>query len=180
MTAFGYKNVGRLDVAMHDPLRVRRIQGIGNLDADRKQRIQLHRTVADEMFQRGAVQVFHDDERFAVLLADVINSADIRMAECRCGSRLAAKSLQRLAILRHIFRQKLECDEAAEARVFRLVNDSHAAAAELLNNAVVGYNLANHHSPRTGLKSYGWEMRQVNRIEIANLKPRRTRSSTKA
>ena len=112
MTAFGYKNVGRLDVAMHDPLRVRRIQGIGNLDADRKQRIQLHRTVADEMFQRGAVQVFHDDERFAVLLADVINSAYVWMVQGRCGLCLSLKAGECLRVARDFFRQELEGNKA--------------------------------------------------------------------
>ena len=32
VTAFGDKNIRRLDVAMHNPLRVSRIQRVGNLD----------------------------------------------------------------------------------------------------------------------------------------------------
>ena len=129
---------------MHDPLRMGRVQCIGNLDAERKQRVQLHRTIADDMFQRRAVQVLHDDERLAVLLADVVNGADIRMIERRRSPRLAAESLQRLPVLGHFLRQEFQRDEAVKPSVFRLVNHTHAAAAKLFDDAVMRDNLAHH------------------------------------
>src|SRR4029077_7747851 len=155
MTALGRKNICRLNIAMHDPLRVRRIERIGNLDAERKQRLQLHRTVADAMFQRHAIEVLHDDERLAVLVTDVVDGADIRMVECRCSSRFTAESLERLPVLRHILRKEFQCDEAVKASVLGLVYDSHASAAELFDDAVMRDNLTSHSFPRAGLKSYG-------------------------
>ena len=41
-------------------------------------------------------------------------------------------------------RQELERDRAAEARVFGLVDDAHAAAAEEFGDLIVGDPLADH------------------------------------
>jgi hypothetical protein len=40
--------------------------------------------------------------------------------------------------------EKLESDEASEFGVFCLINHAHPAAAEFLNNSVMGYGLAEH------------------------------------
>src|SRR3981081_1874660 len=124
MAALGHKNICRLDVAMDDSLSVRRIEGVGNFDTQRKQRIEFQRAIADTMFQRRAVEVLHDDERLAVLLADIVDGADVRMVECRGSSGLTAESLQRLPVLRDILRKELRGNEAVKACVFGLVHDS--------------------------------------------------------
>ena len=48
-------------------------------------------------------------------------------------------------------RQELEGDEAMQPRVLSLVDDSHPAAAELLEDAVVGDGLADHCAEMLGL-----------------------------
>src|ERR1700681_4697275 len=115
------------------------------------------------MFQRRPVEVLHDDEGSAVLLADVINGADIGMVESRCGLSLAAKSLERQPVLGDIFRKEFERNKTIKAGVFSFVNDPHTATAELINNAVVGDNFTNHPSPLLGLKSYGWRWVKSNK-----------------
>src|ERR1700691_3384183 len=122
---------------MDDALRVSRVQRIGNLDAERKQRIQFQRTVADDMFQGRSVQILHDDERLAVPLANVVDGTNIGMIERRGGSRFAAKSLQRQPVLRNIFRKKLQRHEAVETSVLGLIDDAHASTTEFLDNAVM-------------------------------------------
>ncbi len=47
VTARGVKNIRRLDVAMHDALRVRRIQGVSHFDGQVFQRLQFHRLAAN-------------------------------------------------------------------------------------------------------------------------------------
>src|SRR6266404_8429867 len=47
--------------------------------------------------------------------------------------------LNGLAVARVLSRQKLQRHLATELRVFRAIYHSHAAAAELLNDAIVGY-----------------------------------------
>ena len=133
----GDEDVRRLDVAMNDALAVRRIQRVGHFGREIEQQFVLHRTPADAMLQRHAVEKLHDHEDAAVFLADVVNGADVGMIQRRSRARLAAKTLQRSRIARHIVRQKLERDKASQARVLGLVDDTHAAAAELFDNAVV-------------------------------------------
>src|SRR5207237_6863259 len=66
-----------------------------------------------------------------------MNRADARVIQRRCGLGLTSKPLQGLAILGHAFRQELKGDKAVQPRVFGLVNNTHAAATELLDDAVV-------------------------------------------
>src|ERR1041385_5351315 len=42
------------------------------------------------------------------------------------------------------FGQELQCDEAMQLSILRLVYDTHAAAAELLKNAVMGNRCPDH------------------------------------
>jgi hypothetical protein len=44
--------------------------------------------------------------------------------------------------LRHDVRQEFQGDEAPELSVLRLINDTHPTAAQLLDDAVVGDDLA--------------------------------------
>src|SRR5208282_218471 len=122
-------NICRLNVAMDDALGVGRVERIGDLDAERKQCVEFHGTVADEMLQGRAVEVLHDDEGLAVLLANVVDGADIRMVERGRSPGLAAEALERLAVSGYIFGEEFQGDEAVEAGVLGLVDDAHAAAA---------------------------------------------------
>ena len=67
MPAAGDEQVRRLDVAVDDPRGVRRFEGVGDLDRQRQQLIDLERTPGDAMLQRRPVQELHDQERAAVL-----------------------------------------------------------------------------------------------------------------
>jgi hypothetical protein len=144
VAALGHKNIRRLDVAMDNSQRVGGIQAISNFDAEREQCLQFHGTVADDVLQRRAVEVLHDDERLAILLADVMNGADIRMVERRSGFSLAAEPPQGLRILSHIFRKELQSDEAVQAGILGLVNDAPTAAAQFVDDAVMRNGSADH------------------------------------
>jgi hypothetical protein len=94
--------------------------------------------------QCHAVQKLHGDERTTIMLADLVDCADIRMVQGRSCTGFAAETLQCLRILRHIFGEKLQRDEAPKLGVLSLVDHAHAAAAEFLDNAVVRDGLADH------------------------------------
>src|SRR2546426_2054118 len=49
----------------------------GYLNSQREQRLQFHGTVANQVLQRLPIQELHSEERLAVLLANVVNGADI-------------------------------------------------------------------------------------------------------
>ena len=164
VTAPGHENIRRLDVAMNDALGVSRVEGVGNLDPKREQSVHSIGAIADDVLQRGSVEVLHDDERLAVLLADVVDRADIRMIERRRSLGFAAKPFERLPILSDVFREKFQRDKAVEARVLRFVNNTHAAAAQLLDDAVMRDNLANHSPPPDWAEILRLEVGQVTRI----------------
>src|SRR5438309_11004906 len=66
------------------------------------------------------------------------------MVESGCRTSLATKTFQGLGIVSYFFRQELQSHESAKARVLGFVDNTHAAAAELLNDAVVRDGLADH------------------------------------
>ena len=169
VAALRHKNVGRLDVPMNDALRVRRLQCVGNVDGERQQRLGIHWTASHPVFQRQSVQKLHGDERLSVVLTNFVNRADVRVVQGRRRAGFPAEAFQRLRILREALRQKLQGDKAAQLGVFRLVDDTHATATELLDDAVVRNGLADHwrgilrisswqvnESQRVGGKSKGW------------------------
>ena len=135
--AAGDEQIGRLDIAVNDPGGVRRFQRVGDLDRERQEPIDLERAPGDPMLQRHPVEELHDEERAAALLADVVDGADVGVVQRRGGPCLAAESGQRLGITSKVGRQELQRDEALQARILGLVHDTHAAAAELLDDAVV-------------------------------------------
>ena len=61
------------------------------------------------------VQKLHGDEGFAVLLADVVDRADIGMIQRGCGLGFELKAGQRVRIVGNLLRQELEGDEAMQA-----------------------------------------------------------------
>ena len=52
--------------------------------------------------------------------------------------------IDRLSIVGAIGRQEFQCNRAGELEVFRLVDHTHPTAAELLNDSIVGNDLAEH------------------------------------
>jgi len=44
----------------------------------------------------------------------------------------------------YILWQEFQSNEAAQTRVFRLINDAHSAATKLLKNSIVSDGLADH------------------------------------
>ena len=118
--ARGDEDVGGFDVAVDDARAMRGVQRVGNLDAHVEQRVQAQRTRGEPILQRRPLQILHHDERSPVLLADVVDRADVWMVERRCGPGFALKAAQRLGITRQIFGDELERHGTAEAANLRL------------------------------------------------------------
>ena len=81
VSALGDENIGRLDIAVDDPFAMGRIQGVSDLDGQRENHVRVHRTVADAMLERHTVEILHDDERFAFLLINLMDGADVWVIE---------------------------------------------------------------------------------------------------
>src|SRR6266851_1928148 len=97
----------------------------------------VQRTAGNHWLQRHAIQEFHGYEGTAVLLANVVNRADVGMVKSRSRTSLATKTFEGLRIVSYFFWQELQRHESAEACVLGLVHNTHTAATELFDNAVV-------------------------------------------
>lgn len=127
---------------MHDAPGVGGIERIGNLDAKLKQLIQLERPSLDATLQRLAFQQLHGDEVLALELVDFVNRADIGVVQGRGGACLALEALNRSRVPGVLVGQELEGNAATQLGVFGAVHHSHTAAAQPIQNFIVGNPLA--------------------------------------
>src|ERR1700722_4041678 len=98
---------------MNDSLGVRRVQRVGNLDAQIEQHLHFQWTPGNAVLQRHAFQKFHGDKGMSVLLADLVNRADVRMVQRGSSTSFAAETFERLRVARNVFREKFQSDEAS-------------------------------------------------------------------
>jgi hypothetical protein len=144
VTATGYEDIGRLNVAMNDTFTVGRIQRVGDIDGDWKECLRFHGPSGYEVLQRHSVKEFHDHENIAFVVSNVVDRADVRMVKRRRGTSFAAKALHGLGIAGDVLRQKLQRDKTAQEGVFSLVHYAHAPTTELADDAVVRDRLVDH------------------------------------
>src|SRR4029077_18986607 len=114
MSPLGQKQICRLDIAMNDSFGVGCVQGVGNLDADIEQRIQLESPTEDHFPQSLAFQIFHHQEESPLVLANFMNGADVWVIQSRGGARFTPEALERQRIVRQAVGQKFEGDKAVE------------------------------------------------------------------
>ena len=120
------------------------IESVGDFDSQLQQSFQLHPFCVDAMLQGHAIEKFHRDERLAILLADIIDRANVGMVQCGCGLSFAVKARQGLRIAGNFLGQKLEGDKAMQADVLGLVDDTHPTTAQLLGDSIVRDGFADH------------------------------------
>src|SRR5262245_338876 len=115
---------------MDDALRMRRLERVGKLDADLDDVADLERPLVDAIAEVLALERLHDDEGCPLVLADIEDGADSRMAQRAGGARLDPKAIERLTILDGVGGEKLQRDLAAEPLVLGEIDDAHAARTE--------------------------------------------------
>src|SRR6185437_15963544 len=105
------------------------------------------------MLQRRTVEVLHGDEGVSILLANVVNGADVGMIERRSSFPFTSEAAQRLRVVGHIVRQELQRDKATEIEILGLVHHTHPSAAQFLEDAIMRDGLADHLGLEVWLKS---------------------------
>jgi hypothetical protein len=114
-------------------------------------------------FKSLAFEEFHRDECSAVLLADVVNRADIGMVQCGRGSGFSAEAFQGLAVFAELAGKKFKGNKAIEAGVLGFVDHTHPAPTEFFENAIVGDGAADKRLELRHLAlMVGSDLRQVN------------------
>jgi hypothetical protein len=78
------------------------------------------------------------------LLPDLVDGADIGVVQCGCSLSFSLEASQRLGVSGYFFGQELQRDKSVEGYVLGLVDHTHAATAQLLDDAVVRDGLVDH------------------------------------
>src|SRR5262249_44262104 len=73
-----------------------------------------------------------------------MDRADVRMVQSRSGASFSSETIDSLMIPDKFGGKKLQRHQTAQPGVFRLIDDTHAAAAQLFNNAKVRNGLTDH------------------------------------
>ncbi len=110
------QHVAGLHVAVHHAVAVRERERRRDLGGDLRGLARVDgRLGADEVAQRSALDVLHDDEVRAVFLAPVVDRDDVGMVEVRGGLRLAPEALDERRLARVLGEQRLERDRPVRA-----------------------------------------------------------------
>jgi hypothetical protein len=117
------------------PVAMRLIQRVGDLDGARHCFVDRKRTSFEACRERLTLEVFHHEVAHwlpgrYLLLADVVEGADVRVVKARDGLGFARKALAELRIVREALVQDLEGNGAIETGVARLVDLAHASGTE--------------------------------------------------
>ena len=129
---------------MNDAARVGGIEGVGRLDACVEQVVEGEWSSRDTLFERVAVEKFHGDEGLTLHFVDFVDGADVGMIQGGGGTRFALKALERGMVAGHRFGKKFQRDGAVELHVDGAIDDTHPAAADLFDNAVMRDSLTDH------------------------------------
>ena len=144
MPALGHKNICRLDVTVNNALRVCGVERVGDFNCKREQALSFKRLTGNHVLECDAFEILHRDEGTTLIFTDVVNRTNVGMGQRGCGLGLALKPCERRGIFRQFRRQKFQRDEAMQPGVLGFVDDAHAAAAQLLEDAVMRNVLAVH------------------------------------
>ena len=95
-----------------------------------------HGALLQPLGERFALEQFHGDEELAAVFTDLVDLADVRMVDARCGARFTPEALPRRLVAGDR-RHRLQCDRAAEPLVACGVHDTHRARSKLVGDCVV-------------------------------------------
>jgi hypothetical protein len=129
--------VGRLEVTVNNLPIVRRCETVADLY--RNTECFVLRESADASEEGREIfpfDEFHRDEVTAVDLSDIEDSTDIGMSNLPGQAHFVQEQFQTAMMARFLSAQKFERDRHMEFQVVRVVNDPHAAAAEVTNDTV--------------------------------------------
>ena len=126
-------HVGRLDVAVQDPRRMRRTQPGEHLGQDPTDPVRTQRPVGDRVQKRPAGQPLHDQvgrtTALGVLTA-VVNHHDVRMVERCSRARLEGDAIPELRVGTEAGMEHLDRHGPAQSEIPPVVHRGHAALAE--------------------------------------------------
>ena len=109
---------------------MRAVERVGDLRGQLERLIERQRALLDARGQRLALHVLHHHVTGAVLVADVVEHADVRMIQRSNGAGFAFEAGAQILALGDVFGQDLDGDGAVEPGVAGFVHLAHASGAD--------------------------------------------------
>src|ERR1700746_2501521 len=103
---------------MNNALGVGGIERVCDVDSKRQDRFHREGTAPDAVLERRPFQKFHCDEGVTILLARVVDGADVWMVQCRRSLRFALEANQGMRVASEVCGQEFEGDQTMQADVF--------------------------------------------------------------
>ena len=129
-TAARQHDVARLEIAMNDTIAVGGFESVRDLHTVAERLLDAERPSFETAGERFASHVLHDQKRSALLLADVVERADVGMIEPRDGTRFTFETLDSFASGQLGHANDFQRDSAIETSVAGAVNLAHAARSK--------------------------------------------------
>ncbi len=123
-------DVGRLDVAVHHPARMRRLQRRQHAVRDPERLLQRRRAASQPRRQRLALEQLHHDEEVAVALLQRVRARHVHVRHALRQLDLAAQPRALPAVAGQRDVDELQRHRLVDQAVVRLVDRAHAARAQ--------------------------------------------------
>ena len=98
--------------------------------------LRLERPLPDLVLQRLPLDVLHGDVGPVLALADLVDDADVRVVQRRGRLGLDEEALLELGLVHEVRGEELQGHGSLELEVLGLVDDTHTAVADLLDDPV--------------------------------------------
>ena len=134
----GDQDVGRLDVAVHEPALVRRVERRCDRTHHSLNPVEVQLAPVDDVAQVGARHEAHRQVEDALELAAAVDRDDVGMLERRREPSLGLETGHRVRVLGVLGRDDLQRHGALEVDVGGLVDNPHPAAVEDALDPVAG------------------------------------------
>ena len=129
---------------MDDSRGMRDRERIGDLLGELDRALQRQAGPGNDLVERTAAHELHDEEVDPVGVIHFVDRDDVRVVERRCGPRLPEKAVAAIAIASRVSGNHLDGHNAAQTRVGRPIDDTHAALADAVFDLVVREGCPDH------------------------------------
>src|SRR5271170_3532677 len=152
----------RLQIAMNDPLLMRRRKPLAKLQSQAGNFRQSQRPSLNLLAKRDARNQLQSQKIHSILARELVNSLNIRMIQLGERQSFLAKSLPSSLVSQHPGRQHFKRNITVQLFVMSAINLAHAASSNLLNDQVVPQRIANHEKNPTSARMLVPTQTQVN------------------
>lgn len=121
---------------MHHAALVRSLQALANFNTVFQHLLGREWPPRQPVSQRLPFQKFHHQVVDAILMADIMQSANVGMVQSRYGAGFAIETLSGLGIVRQVAGQDFDRHRAVQACVLRSIHLAHAARTDRRKNLV--------------------------------------------